>query len=453
MKTVEELQGELSTLLDSAKALAEINEADGLSDEQSAEFDTLTADDGQIAAKREELDKAKAYRAKLDAIERNRQALAGEAPRIGRNIDQSETTEAKPAASVDLKGQRHKHFADAREAHLAGQWFAWATAPTREARDQHAAEMERLGSDTWKRYAAQSIGTAGKGGYLVPEPIATEIIKNRDAVAVAPQLANVISMASETLRINEESGDTTVYYPGESSAITLSDVDWTQHTLTVAKRAAMVKMSREFIADSNVSAADQIVDNLSYRFAYAMDNEFINGDGSGTYGSETGLIGAIGAGGTVTAASGEDTIAELDIDDFVAVKRQLPLKFQQGAAWLFNPDAWYQVESLLMAAGGAATTEFVRGLDAARTFMGKPVYLSALFPAEAASTFVAFYGSFRRGVAIGDRNDMSIETSTERYFETDDVAIRATHRYDILVHNAGDGSNAGAYVGLQLAAS
>jgi len=63
------------------------------------------------------------------------------------------------------------------------------------------------------------------------------------------------------------------------------------------------------------------------------------------------------------------------------------------------------------------------------------------------SAVVAFLGNFRKAVAIGDRNDMSIDTSTERYFETDDVAIRATHRYDILVHNND------AYASLRLASS
>ena len=442
-KSASEWREEANGLRAELQALYELSEKDGLSDDEQARFDTLLAEDGPIKdCEAGEARAAEVDRLMLAHAEKARNSESLTAPCVG----PSKAAESQPKAQDDgrilLRGQRSRHFEDPRHAKAAAEWFAWTTSPSEADRQQHAAAMQRFGGE---EYAAQSIGTDGKGGYLVPTPIATEIIKHRDAVAVAPQLVNTITMGQETLGINEETGDVTVTYPGESSAITPSDVDYTRHTLTVVKRAAMVKMSREFIADANVSAADQVIDNLSYRFAHALDNEFINGDGTGTYGGETGLTGAVTQ--TAQADSGEVTVDLLDLPDYKACKDALPHRYQEGAAWLMKPAAWYQLELLLMQAGGAATAEFAAGLTNTRTFMGKPVFLSDLFPAEGADEYVAFYGNFRRGVTVGDRADMAIATSVDRYFEADDVAIRATHRYDILVHKPA------AYVGLQLASS
>lgn len=452
MKTIEELQADLSGLLDEAQALVDLSAEGDLTEDQQERFDSLTADDGEIAAAKDKLAKGEAYRAKLDAIKASRAELSAKAPVIGRGVE-APKAEAEPFPEASVRSTRRQFFDSDREAHLAGLWFSGSAARSEDHRTQVKSELQRLGGEKWARFAAQSIGTDGKGGYTVPEPIASEILKYRDEVGVANRLARVTPMTTETLRFNEQTAGTTVYYPAESTAITPSDVTWAQNTLTVTARGVLVRMSREFLMDSNIAAANEIVSDIAYELAYKMDDELINGDGTSTYGSETGLITALGSAGTVTAASGVDTIAELDLQDFVDLKKKLPHKFQRGASWFFSPDAWYQVESLLLAAGGAATPEFVAGLSDSPRFMGRPVVVSDLFPAEAASAFVAFYGDFGRSVRIGDRNDMEIATSDQRYWETGDVGIRAFHRYDILVHNAGDGSNAGGYVGLQLAAS
>jgi HK97 family phage major capsid protein len=73
--------------------------------------------------------------------------------------------------------------------------------------------------------------------------------------------------------------------------------------------------------------------------------------------------------------------------------------------------------------------------------------------ATATSTVSALYGSFNDAVMIGDRGGVSIKQSEHLNFDQDVLAVLATTRYDINVHDSGDASNAGAYVGLKTAAS
>jgi HK97 family phage major capsid protein len=49
---------------------------------------------------------------------------------------------------------------------------------------------------------------------------------------------------------------------------------------------------------------------------------------------------------------------------------------------------------------------------------------------------------------MGTRRGITIATSEHIYFETDEIGIRGTERFDINVHDIGDTTNAGPIVAL-----
>ena len=431
MKSAQELREALSGLHADALALSEVIDKGGKwTEEQEAEYKALTDDGGKIAKADAELQAREDFDAKRrQIVERN--ATLNRIGKVAGGPVAEPSTEPKAAAVPAKAGRRSKYFADGTEANLAARWLAYTTATNYADREHHAQQMASLGGPEWDVRAAQSIGTDGKGGYLVPTPISTQIIKIRDEVGLAPRVCNVIGMNSETLQINEETGDTAVQYPGEATAITATDVDFTPHTLSVVKRAALTLMSREFVTDINVSAVDLIVDNFGFKFAEAMDNELLNGDGSGFGGVDglgniSGTVSVTGAGNTfeeLTQANWESTIGGL-----------AGVYHYRSPAWIMSRAAWVQsVLPLARAAGGNTIADLQAGLNGL-TWLGYPVFISDTMPAEANDAVAAFFGSYRTAATIGDRNDMSIDTSAERYFESDQIAIRATHRYDILVH-------------------
>jgi HK97 family phage major capsid protein len=67
---------------------------------------------------------------------------------------------------------------------------------------------------------------------------------------------------------------------------------------------------------------------------------------------------------------------------------------------------------------------------------------------DISDTAMIGFGDLGMAVTMGERRGISIQTSNERYFEYDQVAIKATERFDINVHDIGDSTTAGPFVAL-----
>ena len=65
-------------------------------------------------------------------------------------------------------------------------------------------------------------------------------------------------------------------------------------------------------------------------------------------------------------------------------------------------------------------------------------------------TIVAYYGDMSKAAVFGDKRQMGIKRSDERYFDTDQVGIMGTERFDIVVHDVGTSSITGPMVALKM---
>ena len=80
---------------------------------------------------------------------------------------------------------------------------------------------------------------------------------------------------------------------------------------------------------------------------------------------------------------------------------------------------------------------------------GNECYLTDSMPTvSSANETVAPYGNFMKSTLLGDRIQIESFISPHRYFESDELGVRLVARYDIVTHEAGNGSAAGAYSGL-----
>jgi HK97 family phage major capsid protein len=73
--------------------------------------------------------------------------------------------------------------------------------------------------------------------------------------------------------------------------------------------------------------------------------------------------------------------------------------------------------------------------------------------AEANSQICALLANLRMGAYLGDRRNLTIDRSSERYFDTDQIGIRGTERVAPAIHGVGDTTDAGPICGLITAAS
>jgi HK97 family phage major capsid protein len=377
--------------------------------------------------------------ARMQKIETEKQRIAlAQTPAVA-----VQAAHAMPA--VPKSHRKLRAFDSEQDAYRAGLWFKASFLNDKDA--------NRLCNDYGILNTATE-GTGSAGGFLVPDELSAAIIAVRNRAGVSRQLCKVVGMSSDVLNIPNVSSGLTVDYPAEAAAITASDQVWSQISLNCAKRAIISKCSNELLHDSVINVIDDLAVAIGNAFATREDAELILGDGSSSFGSVTGLISGMGAGGTVDMASTKTAFSDITLANLNSLVGTMPDKYYGSAepAWLISRVAWASnVQSLVYAAGGNTLGDLASG--AAPQLFGFPVYISDQMPASAVSTFAAFFGNFNDGVVIGDRENVEISVSEEAYWANDITAVKGTTRYDINVHDAGDGSSAGAVVGLKTAAS
>lgn len=460
MKTVKVLTEELEILKIEAKAIVQAADSAGreLTDDENSRFDQITK--VAIVEKNQELTRAKDIEREVIALsaredrQRRISALDAEPERSRMRVL---PTNGEVANDEDGQEPRVYHrmaklkaFKDEKTAFHCGMWLRAMYSRIYNRDDRSAnAYITRLG---WPVTNAATEGTGGGGGYLVPSPLAQTIIDVRETVGVARRILNIQPMTADTLTISRRAGGLTVYYPGETIAINLSDGSWQQIELIVKKRSVATQISQELQDDALISVVDDAVSEISYALAEKEDAETINGDGTSAYGGVMGLLSSLGAAGVVSAASGHDTWGELDVADFTSAMGRLPDKYTRDTSWVCSSNFyWTAMAKVLLSGGGNSIADLQAGTNGAQ-FFGRPVYFTDKMPrVTATSTKSALYGTFSMGAILGDRTGIAVGRSEDYQFLQDMTTLKASTRYDIKVHAGGDANTVGAYVALATA--
>ena len=429
-----------------AARAAKIDALQALVDKMNADDYAETADDKTA------YDAAKAAIAGLDAkITRAEEANRLKATLV-RAIDPAiRKVPATVRAPVALKNIRG---ADAEErAFRAGQFFLASMFGS-----EKAAIWCRDNGLTILRAASEGINSAG--GVLVPDEMQNEIIILRNEYGLARRALNVVPMGRDTMSTPKMVSGLTMYFTGEGIAATQSQAVWTNVRLVAKKASVLTLFSSELDEDAVVSVGDILTGEIAYAYASGEDNCLFLGDATSTYGGMTGLrkifndgVGVLA--GAVDAASGHDTMAEMDAADLARAQGGLPqYVYMRGSpTWYCSQTMWANVFERLIGASGGVTKDQASGRTI-REYNGYPVEITPAMLAPAAPTTdtsdvaMILFGDLNMSASMGDRRGMTIARSTEYKFAEDQIAIKGTERFDIVVHNAGDATTAGSIVAL-----
>lgn len=456
MKTLAELRDELRVLRDESKTLIETAEAENreLTDQEKKRFDALMGsgdDPGLIQNVANEIDRRERYESRMaiaDVATRERRPVQPEAAAVPAATSGAATAGGRrftiPARArrtgtlTAFKGQDAEYHAYATGMWILGSLFNYQ--PGRQFCLDHGMAIAN----------ALSGSTDTLGGYAVPEEMERSIIDLREERGVIRRFSRREPMTSDIKRIPRRTGGPTLYYVGDNTEITSSNVTWDQITLTARKAAAMVLFSSELNEDAVISIADTLTREIAYAMANGEDEAGFNGDGTSTYGGMTGLKNAIQAGGVVTAVTGNTAFGTLDLEDFESMIGKAPLyATQDDPAWYISRAGWAASMLRLAAAAGGNTMDNIAGIMQP-TFLGYPVRFSQVMnstlTAQTSTSGLCYFGSLRQGVAFGDRRGISIMLSEHRYFELDQLAVKGTERFDIVVHERGTASVAGSII-------
>lgn len=464
---VKELLDELASVLAEMGALEDESPAEDVGE---GEVEAASADGERSVLEQAETRQA-AYDALVSKAERIRDAIAkAEAAEARKNELLKVLNRAAPAPvettdmtkprieAVSYRGYKPGVFETPEIAHRCGQWLKSLNG------DVHARQWCRDNLGIEARDLGGQVNSLG--GTLVFEDFSNSLVRLVETFGVSMNLAQRVTTSSDTLLVPKRLSGVTGYWLGENTTITTSDPTATMVQLVLKKLAAATRVSNELLADNAISVAQWLVQEYGTTISATLDDAFFNGDGTSTYGGIRGLKqidDGTHTASVVSAATGNTSLAALDIDDYLKALASLPRYAIGTSAWYMHPAVYHQsVQRMMLSSGtaGSGTIGALAGGNTAQnlaqgtpnTFLGLPVvWVLKMASAPTTGQIAAYVGDISLSSIMANKGDMQIASSTDRYFEVDQTAWRVTYRVDINHHSLGTTSEAGPVVALKLA--
>lgn len=483
MNKLKELQAKRQTLLDdaqkiidaagdqmmsdddAAKVKASMDEADTVGDE----IDALAKKAAEQSEMRNKLQAAKnkpdnpTIRAMFDNFGGS---LAPQLPHVGNGVEFKLPRNVRP--------HRVKNFTQGEDGMTpevkAFRFGVWAMSLLGNCMPQYkgvTAQAERYVQELGILNAAHGEGGSdGTGAHVfVPTEFGTDLILLREQFGTARRLLNVVPMSSDKKTEPRQLSGLTAYFVGENSAGTESTTSHDNVTLVAKDLMTLARISRQLDMDSVISWADKLVREIAYSFSSKEDDCAFNGTGESTYGGISGIrtkLDTLTAGTApgLTLGAG-NAWSELTLVNFESVVGSLPQYADTPSTrWVCHKTFYYTVMlRLALAAGGTTATETINGRRMPM-FLGYPVEICQKYPStEANSQIPVTFGDHSLAAMFGDRQRDEIAFSDqatiggESMFERNQIGVRGTERFDVVVHDFGTASAAGPIVGLETASS
>lgn len=275
-----------------------------------------------------------------------------------------------------------------------------------------------------------------EGGFLVPEEFRGELTRMSLGPAIVRPRARVVPMSSATLRfpkIDETSrvssvfGGVVVYRTEEGAELAESEATFGSLKLEATKQTALAHVTNELVRDWGAFGMF-ISEIFPEAMAWYEDLDFLSANGAGA------PLGALSAAnGAIIAVPKEtnqvaDTIVWENVIRMYA--RMLPSSIQR-AVWLASPDTFVELATMALTVGtGGSAVWLTDGTSApVLTLLGRPVLMTEKAPAALGTqgdlSFVDF-GMY----LIGDRQQLSVDSSPHVKFTSDKTTYRMIQRND-----------------------
>lgn len=330
----------------------------------------------------------------------------------------------------------------------AGNWILATMYQNQQARDWCDLNGVRI-----QRAASEGIDSAG--GFLVPPDLARAILDLREGFGAVRRRALVWPMNSDNTALPRRPGGTGASFTAEGVAASETSALIDRVELTAKKLTSLIKISSELEEDAVHDVVDFVANEIAWAFAKQEDSCAFVGDGTSTFGGMRGVTvvanDSLHTQAKVSAATGHNrfgTTAGLDTNDLGALMAGVRSAAYPTAAWYCSHVAYAQTFCRLAgsAGGGYMETRMVDGVPTP-CYLGYPVIMvesMATSLASLANLPMIAFGSLYLGLIMGQRRSIIIRRSDDRYFDTDQIGVLASERFDIIAHDMGDTTNFGA---------
>jgi HK97 family phage major capsid protein len=293
---------------------------------------------------------------------------------------------------------------------------------------------------------AQSEGTTTAGGYVVPDPLSSDLIYLREQFGVARQNCRIYPMSSDVLNVPNATASTTVYYPGENTAITASDLTFAQVNLVAKKPSVLTQVSKELAEDSIIDFGATLARDMAYVLAKEEDRVVFNNAVDSTSGLDGILYAVYNLNATKANiaslqvfTTGQTITYSPTLANLKGMVAKLPTYAAQ-AKWFMHREIWYNaIAPLLDALGGNSIMDIQNAYGPTPMLYGYPVvFVQNMAKTLAATTPYILLGDLSMGTAFGDRRTVTIEVSDQYYFNQDALAFKATERFAFSAFDIGN---------------
>ncbi|MGH3517349.1 MAG: phage major capsid protein [Haloechinothrix sp.] len=277
----------------------------------------------------------------------------------------------------------------------------------------------------------RAIGTAGA---FIPQAAAAvyfDLLRKRTAVLAAGPVILPVE-GSGSVKVPSVTSSVVVAGVAENTAIAPADPGLGEIVLDPRKFGALTLVAREAIEDSRPELRQVVANSLVRDVAVELDRQLVTG--SGVAPNLRGLRNTTGAtAGPATGANGASLTYNI-LADTMAAAENANVDLDR-LAWIMHSRSWGSVRKLASTAGEPLFTQTSDGEDARRSLFGVPVHISNALPINEVvgtstdTTALILVDVSQVVVAVSRAVELSI--STDFAFNTDQVAVRVTCRYDI----------------------
>lgn len=172
-------------------------------------------------------------------------------------------------------------------------------------------------------------------GYTVDSELSAEINHLITQYGIARREMNAIALTKGSYKANDLATDVTVYWVDEGAVIGSTQAVLGQETLTLKKLGAIVTLTSELLADTEIDLVSFLASRVAEQFAKAEDLAFFDGDGTATYGGFTGLLRATDV-NIVTMAATKTAFTDLTADNLLDMQDATPAGALANAKYYYH---------------------------------------------------------------------------------------------------------------------
>lgn len=263
----------------------------------------------------------------------------------------------------------------------------------------------------------------------------------------ARQYATVYPLGAGTVKLPQLKTSPSFGFISPSGAVPEKSPQLNFVTFNPQKAGGVVRIPSEIDADTIVPLGQFLARYIARETARWEDAVLFTADGSGSFNGLKG-VGQTAIDNSLVAQlpSGKTKPTDITVADLRALRAKVNPAAMFNSAYYFHPT----MEALLRSFNSATYCPFVVGPNGQATFEGYPVRWVGVLPVYDSTAHVSqVQGSFGdlSYWYLGERASLSVETSREVFFATDELAVRALERFTVALM-ANDAMSA-----LQLAAS